>query len=458
MIVRVFALGALAFMLAGCTTYDKQISAVRENYIAGDFDAALAKTQKKQKDSGNDALIWKLEHATILRAAGRIDESVAAFDDAYDLYMENLDAAKIRLLRGGAELLTTPANAPYWGTGYDGIMINTYQALNALQRGEIERARVDLVRAYNLQQEVVAMNASRIEKEQEEAAKDANVASAVESGKGITSGVEQMAEIRAELGVYADYVNPFTVWLDALYHATQGLDASDMERARRSFERASTFAPRNATVREDFGRITNGQRIASGVYVIFETGMAPRLQEVSFRLPLLIQHVPYIGLSYPKLVLDPTYVRELGVRAEGRTVTTERMASMDAIIAREFDGNFPGILTKAIASAVLKAVAAAVANEAAKQSDSGLLQLGTFVGTMAYQIATDVADTRSWQTLPKEFHIAKIAMPQDRTLQLLSPNGTWAHPVKLIDGDIIVVYAKAIYTIQDMTINQFKLR
>ena len=452
----------LMVILTGCTTYNDRFADIRRDYVAGNFEAAAAVTQKAveaEGESGKDALLWQLEHATILRAAGKRTESEAAFARARDLYMSNLDAAKVRLLRGGAELLTTSDSAPYWGTGYDGIMIDTYQALHALSGGDIPRARVELVRAFLLQQEVVEMNASRIEKEQAEARKDANVSTAVESGKGqVASGVEAAEEIKFELDAYADYVNPFTVYLDALFHATQATSPSDTERARVSLTRMRAFAPNNATVQEDLRKVTNEGRIASGVYVIFETGMAPRLTEEKFQLALPIQHVPYIGFAYPKLVTDPLYVRCMKVRSGGHTVTTERVASMDAVIGREFNNNFPSILTRTIATAVLKAVAAAVANEAARKSDNGLVQVGTWVGTLALQAGTNVADTRSWQTLPKEFQVARVEMPSDRTLTLLSPDGAWTRDMTLIDGDVVVVYAKSIASLQDMTLTQFKLR
>ena len=457
--MRAGLLVALVITLAGCRTYDKKIGTVRENYAAGNFGAALTETQKKQQDSGGDALIWRLEHATILRAAGRIDDSVAAFEGAYELYMRNLDAAKIRLIRGGAELLTTPANAPYWGTGYDGIMLCTYQALNALQGGDVRGARVELVRAHILQQEAVSVNGDRIEKEQAEARKDANVSTAMDSGKGqISSGIELESEIQAELAAYANYVNPFTVYLDGLYHATQALDASDRENARRSMERASVFAPKNTIVKGDLERVAKEGEIASGVYVIFETGMAPRLEEKSFKLVLPLQHVPYIGLSYPTLTPNPHYVRHLVIRSSGRTVTTERVASMDAVIGCEFNNNFPGILAKHISSAITKAVATAVANETARRSRNIWIRLGTWVGTLFYQVATDTADTRSWQTLPKEFQVARLDVPPDRVIALVSPNGVGVRSVNLIDGEVVVVYAKSISQFQDMTVVQFKLR
>jgi hypothetical protein len=128
-------------LLSGCTTYDAQVRVVRNHYLSGNYEAAQQLTAKKVEssgDSGYDALIWQLENAAILRTAGKFPESSQAFEQARTLYTKYLDEAKIKIVRGGAAMLTTPANLPYYGTGYDGIMIDTYQTLNALQLGKLD--------------------------------------------------------------------------------------------------------------------------------------------------------------------------------------------------------------------------------------------------------------------------------------------------------------------------------
>ena len=114
-------------LLSGCTTYNDQVKEVRNNYVAGKYEVAQQLTAKEvasSGDSGTDALIWQLENATILRTAGKVPESNTAFEQARTLYTKNLDEAKVRILQGGAAMLTTPANLPYYGTGYDGILID----------------------------------------------------------------------------------------------------------------------------------------------------------------------------------------------------------------------------------------------------------------------------------------------------------------------------------------------
>jgi hypothetical protein len=451
-------------LLSGCTTYDDQVREVRNLYLAGNYELAQQLTAKEVEssgDSGADALIWQLENAAILRTAGKFPESSRAFEEARTLYTKYLDEAKIKIVKGGAALLSTPANLPYYGTGYDGIMIDTYQTLNALQLGKLDEARVTITRSYLLQQEIVQANADRIEKEKAELAKDANTQRSIERNKGL-GDLTDTTTFDNELKAYADYVNPFTVYLDGLYHLTQALDASDLERARKSLERASAFAPNNRTVSNDLAiaaAAISRPNLQPSVYVLFETGMAPSLDQVRIDIPIIITAVSYVGVAFPKLHFHHECIPYLLLQTPGiQPQRTERVVSMDAVITREFKNNLPSILGKAIAAAVAKTVAATAANLAADQADNEWVSLATRITTAAYQLATNIADTRSWQTLPKEIQLARLEMPKDRIVQLSTPDGIWRQDVTLIPGDIVVLYIKSPLSPATLSVNQFKLK
>jgi hypothetical protein len=451
-------------LLSGCTTYDSQVKEVRTHYLAGRYEEAQKLTAKEVESSGEtgvDALVWQLENATILRTSGKVPESNEAFEKARTLYTKNLDEARIRILQGGAAMLTTPANLPYYGTGYDGLLIDTYQTLNAMQTGDLDRARVNITRSYLLQKEIVQANSERIEKEKNEIAKDKNVEKSMQLNKDLSDGTD-ITSFQNELTAYADYVNPFSVYLDGLYHLTQALDSSDVERARKSLERVSAFAPNNAAVSNDLAIATRAVSLPDmppSVYIIFETGMAPSLDQVRIDIPIIITVVSYVGISFPKLHLHPEFVPHLMFKSpETELQRTERIVSMDAVITREFKNNFPSIMAKAVASAVTKAVAATAMNIAAKEADNPWVSLATQATTAAYQLATNIADTRSWQTLPKEIQIARLNMPQERSLRLATADGTWQQDVTVIPGHVVVIYVKSTSPASPLTINQFKLK
>jgi hypothetical protein len=341
-------------------------------------------------------------------------------------------------------------------------MLNTYRALNYLALGDPDKARPEIIRAYQRQQDAVEANKRRIEKAQEEAAKSKDKATMdkAQSNDRFQSQIVGVTTNLDKVNVYADYVNPFTVYLDGLYFLANAADGSDLERARKSFERVSSFAPDNDYVKQDLATVAalvNGQTLAPATYVIFETGCAPERSQIRIDIPIIVSKVSYVGAAFPTLKLQENYTPVLTVSAGGTTVNTKTVANVDGIVALDFKNELPVVITKTIAATVTKAVAAYAANQAAQQSGGDIGGLLMQIGTAVYEAAVNIADERTWTTLPKEFQVARIPTPADRTLVLSTPNGMRAN-VTVGDGLLNVVYVKSINTGTPLLVSQFKLK
>lgn len=460
--VRFLVCAAGLAVLGGCRTYDQKMRDIQRDYHAGNYVQAADQVAKCAEASRGtrDELVWTLEEAALTRNAGRFDESLRAFERADQLFEKYQQEAKLRLGREGLSLLTNPTELPYTGHAYDGIMISVYQALGSLQKGDREAARVYLNRAYERQQDAVAAHAAKIEKEREQVAKNADVARTM-NGPGFTSAVSNLESSVSGLAAYADYVNPFAVYVDGLYHLNAGVDASDYQRAAKCFERVQAFAPNNGYVREDFARASGAASAKpeeSACYVLFETGSAPSREAVRIDIPILIARVSYVGISFPKLKMHDAPVRSLDVEAEGKRWPCLRVADMDAVVATDFKNELPSIMAHATASAVAKAVAAYAINTAAKEAGGSGAQLAAQLLTAGYQLVMNVADTRTWSTLPKEFQVCRIPMPADRKIVLSAAGGGCRRELALNGGRTVVVWVKAVDRPDQMTVTQFTLR
>ncbi len=458
------ALGMLAMLVfSGCKTYDQQLREIRTAYRAGDFGMAADLAAKRLEDAreGRDELIWTLEAATLMRSAGRFEASACAFENANLCYEKNLQKAKIRIGDESLALVTNPAKLPYMGRAYDGIMISVYQALAALRKGDRESARVYINRTYQRQQEAVADHAAKIEKESARIKGDKNVSRTM-NDPAFGTAVARLDSPVAGLSAYADYVNPFAVYLDGLYHWNAGEDQSDVQRAQKCFERVLAFAPDNPYVREDLERsmkaTTSAQGEESACYVLFETGSAPSREAVRIDLPIIVARVSYVGVSFPKLRMHDAYVKALTVEADGTSWQTRQVASMDAIVGQDFRNELPSIIAHATASAVAKAAAAYALNTAAKESGGEGAQLASQILTAGYQLVMNVADTRTWNTLPKEFQICKLPIPAGRRITLTVPACGWRQELTLNEGRVVVVWAKAVDQPRQMALTQFTLK
>ncbi len=457
-------LAGLAGLLAtGCKTYEQQNKVIR-HWQQGNLTEAVAEANKQATSNAKnkDAIVWRLEQGAVLRAAGLYADSNLAFDQAEAKIDKYAQKAKVRVGQEAGALLSNQANLDYEGRSYDGIMLNTYKALNYLATGQTEKARPEIIHAYQRQQDAVEANKKRIEEAREavEASKDRTTIDKARNDDklqsqlaGATAGLDQVKS-------YADYVNPFTVYLDGLYFLANAADASDLERAHKSLERVTAFAPENPFVKQDLAmadEAIQGRALPALTYVIFETGCAPSRGQIRVDIPIIVSKVSYVGAAFPTLKLQDNYTSSLTVTAGGNSATTALIASMDGIVATDFKNEQPVMISKTIAATVIKAVAAYAANEAARQSGGDLGGLLMQIGTAVYQIAVNIADERTWTTLPKEFQVARIPTPADRKIDLTTPNGMKTS-VTVSDGTVNVVYVKSINTGTPLLVSQFKLK
>lgn len=461
---RSLLLAGFTLLLAtGCRTYQEQNKVVRY-WQQGDLPrAADEATTRADKNSGNkDAVIWRLEQGSTLRAVERYQDSNQAFDQAQVKIDDYAQKAKVRLGQEGAALVSNQANLAYEGRAYDGIMLNTYEALNYLALGEPDKARPELIHAYQRQQDAVEANKKRIQRAQDDAAqsKDSEAIARAQQDSGLQAQLASVTTNLDGMNLYADYVNPFTVYLDGLYFMANATDVSDLERSRKSLERVVSFAPDNVYVKQDLSvteGLIHGQPLAPTTYVIFETGCAPQRGQIRIDIPIIFSKVSYIGAAFPTLIFEDNYMPFLTVSANGTVTSTTLVASMDAVIAQDFKNELPVIITKTIAATVVKGAAAYAANSAAQNAGGDLGGLLTQLGTAVYQMAVNIADERTWSTLPKQFQVARIPTPANRTIDLITPAGMKT-TVTIGAGDVNVVYVKSINEFSPLLITQFKLK
>jgi len=577
-ILPLFLAVVTGLVATGCQTYQSKNHSY--NYwIRGDLTNAVVEATKAADKKTNtvDAIIFRLEHGAALRANGQYEDSNRAFDRAQEKIDDFAQKSKVSIGRETAAMLSNQASLPYRGRAYDGIMLNTYMALNYLQLGEPDKARPELIRAYQRQQDAVTDNQRRIEKAQSE------MADQQPENREIVEKAQNNLSLKAKLNAsnsgldnlkpYADYVNPFTVYLDGLFFMADAADGSDLERARKSFERVLGFDPDNEYVKQDLAMVNdliNGKPLPPTTYVIFETGCAPIRNQIRIDIPTFWPQMPYLGAAFPTLKPQGNYLPSLTVTAQGVpvttgnttttvsdtnptvtsttttagdtnavagstpttvndtnatanntpattgdtnttiagttptasdtnattdsrvvttgstnitstetkttvtstttiitniTATTSLVASMDSVVGQDFKNELPIIITKTLLSTAIKATATHFAWEATRQKQqNGTLDNGGIPGMLVilscvtWQAANNIADERTWMTLPKEFQVCRFSTPPDRKIVLETPVGTQKIPVTIGDGTIILIYVKSITATNPLLVTQMKLK
>lgn len=463
-----------AALLSGCATYEEQSAAVARYAESGQYATAASEAKVHLDDAADrDKLVWKLEYAACERAAGHWQASVTAFDDAETDLRKWDEAPDLLISSETSATLVNLTYLPYRGTGYDRIMVATYRAMNELALGHIDRARVDLNRTLLRQDE-----AAEFAKRQVEAARAEAAEAHAKGNDGVnanrSAGDPQLAAIYGDLKsyrLYGDYVNPFSVWLHGIFFLGTSEGNSDIERAHKSLERLHAIVPGCAAATADYElvkRVRNGEHVPPTVWVVFETGMGPHRVEQRVDLPIYIvsDTIPYAGIALPKLAFNGGHTPSLAIESAGAVVArTESVASMDAIVATDFDREKDVIITRSIVTAGLKVAAQYAINAAARRvaeqrNDAAgmLIYLGTFIATGAATYATTEADLRTWRTLPKDFQIARITPPADGKLHLVGSSPAQSADITLPPGSVHLVIAKGTGAGTPLTVSVTTLR
>lgn len=466
----VLAAGA-AIVVTGCQTYKPPMESWRGGAVA---EAATQFTAKAEKNKSNiDTIVWRLEQGTALRAAGQYRESVAAFDAAEEKINAYDEQAKISVSSETGALLSNQANLPYKGRDYDKVMLNAYKALDYLQLGEPDKARVEFFRATQRQQDAEENNKKRIEKAEKEfeSLKDSNeknAASGKEMADKANADPQFKQKVATEYGYLdefpakANYVNPFVYYINGLYFLAANKDASDLSRARDSFRFALGSIGDNKFIKQDLemvDQVSQGAAIPPTTYIIFETGCAPERGQIRIPIPLFlagVKNVPYVGATFPTLKKQEGQLPRLNVTAAGANETTVLLASMDSAVGQDFKNELPTVITKTLASACIKAAASYAVNKSMEKEDVWA-QLAVKILLAAVQMAVDIADTRTWNTLPKEFQFCRIATPPDRKIELSGPNGESRVDVTVEDGTVNLIYVKSINQNSPLLVSQIRL-
>lgn len=438
----------LPVFIAGCNAPKDNLlkfnSSFKADYMAcGNFESSEQFVQSKISEGKNpkgEDLLWTMQLGCIERIKQNYRQSNEYFDKSEEMlsYFDYQNEATDSV----ASIAVNENIVPYVGQEYDGIMVNTYKALNFMALGENDLARVEFNRALDRQRRAKEKFAKEIKKLQDELdeadeKEDSHVKESVENPE-----VKELIEDRYpglyNFEAYPDFVNPFTTYMAGLFFNLVG----DHSKASGLLKESYGMVSDNDFIAEDLAvteQVLDGKKeLENTVWVIFENGMGPVKEEFRIDIPLFVEteRVKYVGIALPKLSFREQAYPYLSVRAGGNNYQTRYVAYMDRVVQTEFNKDFKGILTRAIISTSAKAVAQYALD---KNNDSSS-KLASFL-VAAYSLATTAADVRIWTTLPKDYQVARFPMPADGVITI-EPPGAESLEIKIPSCRNLLVYVK----------------
>ncbi|WP_157809072.1 hypothetical protein [Spiribacter roseus] len=418
------------------------------NYTdAGDSFSDIHLPTASEKDLQGLSLFETLHVAEAARLQGRAQLAVSAYD-ATEQHFKRFDVENFgstAASQASAVLLNDNVMS-YRGYLYEAVLANTYKGVAFLELGDAQSARVEFNRAeersrraaYYFRQSIAAQREAL---EEEAGSTEAGIVSASLGDADTQRAIRSNYGAPSEWSVYKGFVNPFTTYMHGLFRLATANTSGDYEQAASLLERVAGVSS-NATVAEDVvlaNAMAAGRGSASEreglVWVVYDNGVGPRLQETRIDLPLAgigDGSVYYAGIALPSITEGQPLPR-ITVRAGNGEFRTQELASMKRIMNTEFQARLDGILVRSLTSAVVKVAAQAAAEE----------EFGAIGGLAAgiASAATTQADLRVWRALPARWETIRFARPASGSITLngLQPA---AINVSLPDWPMTMVYVR----------------
>ena len=357
------------------------------------YEEAIAELRKGLEDQGvdgRDALLYYLDLGLVLHTAGQIEESTKGFLKA-DPFAEIKDYTS--LAAETATLLTTDNIKDYKGEDFEKVLINTYLAMNYALIGDFENALVEARRVNTKLRKMVTEGERKYKQ---------NAFARYLSGILYEASDDPNA-------AYIDY--KFTYELAPDFPGL-GRDLWRTARLSGLREEADSWAEKTQLSKEDkAAALLSAPKSGRGeIIVIYENGISP------IKRPN--PHFTQVPKFYPRH--NPVRSARVEVLRPGggaeASAETAVLHDIEWTAIQNLEEKYGGIVAKKLAGIVAKEV---VADQVEKKTKSPLL--GALTRLFFY--ASDQADVRSWNLLPRDLQMVRFAVEPGTYEIKVSPLG-----------------------------------
>jgi uncharacterized protein len=386
----------VAAIASGCASARMSDHEADDLFRSGQYDAAaehLKKGLAKEGEDGRDSLLYYLDVGLALHSAGKYEES-----NQYLLKADRIAEIKdyTSLATEAGTLLVSENTKSYKGEDFEKVLINTYLAMNFALIGNVEDALVE-ARRVNHKLHLMVTEGKRKYKQNAFAR--------------YLSAVLYEAEGNWN-DAYVDY--KLTRELEPSFPGL-GRDLWRLASLQRDREDMEAWEQEYSLKDEDKAEAKRAASKGKGeIIVLYENGISP-IKRPNPQFRTLPRFFPRPNpVTHAKVLIDGA---EKGVTAPLHSVETTAIANLDE--------KYGGMIAKKLAGVVAKEV---VGDQVAKHTDSPLL--GALVKLGLY--ASDQADVRSWNLLPRDLQIQRVAVDPGTHVVTLHPVGAGPLPPKTI--------------------------
>ncbi len=392
----------LLLLLSSCAPAIHHYTLINNYLYQGQYTEADRILEKSKGDYGiRNRVLYYLDRSMILHLAGRFAESNAFLDRA-ESRIEKLYTRSVTAEAGA--MLTNDNILPYEGEDFEKVMINVIGALNYVYLNQWDDA---LVEARKIDHKLNTFN-DKYEKK--------NVYKEDAFARYLTG---LLYEVKGEYNdAFIAYRKAFETY--KVYEQDYGTQVppvlpADLLRLSGllDLEEEHGFYQ---DMFSDASWVAQDQRTGDGEIIFFSLdGYAPVKTDYFIDAPVPDSSggIYQLRIALPKFVIQPDDIEHAEITlfdSGGMAASQEMFLAEDiaAIAVKDLDDRIGRITAKAVSRAAAKYIAFLI-SKAGKQDTVAdvLIKLGTNI----YAVASEQADKRSWQTLPAQIRMARLAVP-----------------------------------------------
>lgn len=450
---KTLVLLALMFFVFGCATYHDRITDYYQRMLQQDYtaaDNALDKNKLLQKS--RNLLLFYMEKGRVEHLKGNYATSNQYLNKA-DLLIED-QVTKVGDVMVG--LFLNSMSQSYKGEEFEIFMIHYYKALNYLYLGQSQEALVE-ARRISLQN---YEQGDKYNNKTTRYSKDAfslNLQGLIYESTGNFNDAfiayRNAVEVyqSAKGGLYYGVSIPENLKYDVMNMADKLGFTSDLKRFEKEF--AMPF--------KKYQTAEGGE-----VVVFWENGTAPIKEEENIVFSLIkgdsgalvftnalgvmipldfgiaghtdLSDVHSVNIAYPKYISTPVPYTSAQIQVNGTaTFAMETVQDIDVVAVSTLQERAGKELGKILTRLAVKKSAEYAVKSAARSNDNNAVLEGVGLGLQLYNLFSEKADTRNWQTLPSEIKYARVPLVKGKnqlTFDLRRPNGQAVKEQAEVDG------------------------
>lgn len=427
---------AAVLVLSACATgptHDSKLSNSLAATTRGDIDEAI-KTLDAQIAAGADKndLLLNLEKGELLRIGTRYKESLTALeiaDQKIKLWEDTAKTAPDQLINQVGALFMGDSSRTYEGQDYEKVMLTTRMAMNRINLGDLDTARVDIKRTHEREAVITEFRARETAKAEEEA-----------KAKGIMVEAKELDGYPVETLKDPEVLKLKNGYQNALSHYLAGFVYEALNEpglAAPGYRKAIELRPdlpvleeglRGLDKRTSFRR----QKNVTDVLFVVESGNAPARQSKKIQFPVPTKNgLVTVSFSFPVIYPNKDAMHLDQVNLGSHSLQTALVTDFNVMARRALQDELPGIQTRAAIRAVAKGLAQ-------DQVNKKLGAFGGLIGNIVTATTEGEADDRMWRGLPDRVFIARGFVPPGE-YDLRLPNQMDDHRKLVVDGRYMVV-------------------